>query len=211
MKALKRKTVFLFDFDGTLMQSNAIKREAFFTAISDHPEAIDTLRHILDGPNPGDRYAVFRELERRLPDIDATERTRAYGDISERAILEAEEVTGASALLETLHDRGAAAVINSATPEAPLREVVAQLRFARWVNSVHGGPAAKAENARQALSKLGQDPHDAVVIGDGENDHACARELNCAFIAIDSDGNDFDTPPAVRAPDLATVLRWLQS
>jgi phosphoglycolate phosphatase len=211
VKALKRKSVFLFDFDGTLMQSNAIKREAFFTAISDRPDAIETLRHILDGPSPGDRYAVFRELERRRPDIDATERTRAYGDISARAILEAKEVTGANALLKTLHDRGAAAVINSATPQAPLREVVAQLQFAPWISSVHGGPATKAENARQALSGLGKDPQDAVVIGDGENDCACARELDCAFIAIDSDGNDFVTPPTVRSPDLATVLRWLQS
>jgi phosphoglycolate phosphatase len=211
VKTLKGKSVFLFDFDGTLMQSNAIKREAFFSALSDHPNTIDTMRDILDGPNPGDRSAVFRELARRLPDIDPVERVRAYGEISKHAILAAPEVPGACALLQALHAHGAAAVINSATPQAPLREIVTRLRFAPWVHGVHGGPASKAKNARQALSELGRVAHDAVVIGDGESDRVCAHEIGCEFIAIDSDGNDFAAPPAVRAPDLTTVHHWLQS
>ena len=211
MKALKTKSVFLFDFDGTLMRSNAIKRDAFFTTMSDRPDSIDMLRKILDGPNPGDRNSVFRELARRLPDIDPEERVQTYGEISKHAILSAPEVPGAGALLEALHAQGAAAIINSATPQAPLREIVNRLRFTRWVHSVLGGPKSKAENAYQALSELGRKTHDAVVIGDGESDRVCARNLDCDFIAIDSDGNDFAEQPKVLAPDLTTVHHWLQS
>jgi len=209
--ALKRKSVFLFDFDGTLVQSNAIKREAFFEAVADCPDAADPLAEILDTPGAGDRFAIFQTLADRVPAIDAVARTDAYGAICERRILAAPEVEGAQKLLERLRARGAVAAINSATPQAPLQAVVAKMAISGYFAAVFGGPASKADNARRFLSGRDVPPANIVVIGDGDSDRVCADELGCDFIAIESNGNDFRQAPAHRAANLTVLFDWLDA
>ena len=55
-----------FDFDGTLVDSNAIKRDCFFETFTDLDPGGETVAHVLDVVQPGDHYDIVREIATRL-------------------------------------------------------------------------------------------------------------------------------------------------
>ena len=51
-----------FDFDGTLVDSNAIKREAFFEVTSGFFGDQEYLTHLLDSNTELTRYQIFKKF-----------------------------------------------------------------------------------------------------------------------------------------------------
>jgi len=69
----------VFDFDGTLVDSNAIKRQMFFETTSSLGNISDIVEQILKKES-GDRNVVFREIvsvlkkQNRLPSLHSEEK-----------------------------------------------------------------------------------------------------------------------------------------
>ena len=59
----------IFDFDGTLVQSNEIKKETFYEVTQNFSELSSILDKILSNPDSGDRYKIFDTLI-KSSDID---------------------------------------------------------------------------------------------------------------------------------------------
>src|SRR2546428_13196342 len=57
----------VFDFDGVLVDSNAVKREAYFEALRPVGAPPSLVEKILSDNRHGDRYVVIREVIRKLP------------------------------------------------------------------------------------------------------------------------------------------------
>lgn len=81
--------VIAFDFDGTIVDSNSIKRSAFYEVVADIPGAALALDRILISPESGDRHDVFHALDALLrpTNIDPETLARAYGAKCEAGIL----------------------------------------------------------------------------------------------------------------------------
>ena len=77
----------VFDFDGTLVMSNDIKREGFFAVTAEIAGGRAAMEALLADP-PGDRYAIFAAFAARFG-LDAGELAEAYGAWCEAAILAA--------------------------------------------------------------------------------------------------------------------------
>jgi len=172
----------VFDFDGTLVHSNEIKRDGFFAVavgFSGGPAAMEAL---LANP-PGDRFAIFAAFAARFG-ADAGELAEEYGAWCETRILACPERAGATELLAHLRARGIAIWINSATPEAPLRAVVARRYPPGIFDGVRGGHGRKVANLRAILSATGYAPDEILMIGDGTDDRAAALEVGCAFAGV---------------------------
>lgn len=200
--------LFVFDFDGTLVQSNAIKRQAFYNVSEAIPGAAQVLTELFETSGHLDRYGIFQELEARIPDVDGKALSQEYTERCKAEIQKAPEVPGATALLLDLAERGRQVVINSATPEGPLRELVPQLAFGKLISTVYGAPRSKRDNLAIAMDMAGCDSESTIVIGDGESDRSLAATAGCVFIAVESDNNDFSITPSVVISRLDIVCGW---
>lgn len=200
---------FVFDFDGTLVRSNAIKREGFFEAAKGLTGARRELQAILSGPDPGDRRHVFKQLVEHLGQGDPAALIAKFSRYCQNKIARCPEVPGAKALLESLRGDARATFVNSGTPEDDLLATVTARGYAPYLDGVFGLPANKVENIYRALEASAATAETCVVIGDGEPDRAAALEVGCAFIGIRSDGNDFAVRPACLLDDLLPMVRSL--
>ncbi len=171
----------VFDFDGTLVMSNGIKRQGFY-AVTD-PAHAETMTALLADP-PGDRYAIFAAFGARFG-LDAGELADAYGQWCEDTILAAPERSGASEILARLKRDGLKIWINSATPEAPLRALVKRRYPSGSFDGVLGGHARKVPNLHAVLAAEGLSPTEILMVGDGFDDRDAAREIGCAFAGLD--------------------------
>ena len=119
---------FIFDFDGTLVESNHVKRSAFFAVADGIAGAAPILERILAQPDCGDRYDIFKKLVVDLGDngLDAGRLVDDYGAFCEREILDLLKTPRIMPLLDGLKAKGYALFIASATPEVDLVPLVAK-------------------------------------------------------------------------------------
>jgi phosphoglycolate phosphatase-like HAD superfamily hydrolase len=214
-----------FDFDGTLVDSNAIKRNSFFDVFSDVDPNGETVAYVLDVACPGDRYDIAREVAVQLrdrgaipaePDIEtfARRRAAAYTQRCEEAVAKCPEIPGAMDTLEWLAARGLPLYVNSATPQEPLRRVLELRSMARHFRLSLGGPASKGENLATICADAGVSPQELLFVGDGEDDRDAAGTFGCAFAAVVRPGpNRFADAPAICIADfhaLPAVVERLQ-
>ncbi len=209
MSLLSNTKLFAFDFDGTLVQSNAIKSSAFFDVTNHLPDARTHLENIFK-TRPGlDRYGVFNALAEFIDDIEPVALAEAYGKKCREQILICPEVPGTSYLLKKLMDTNRVVIINSATPEKPLREVVDQLSIGNFIKATFGEPSSKAENLEKAMSLFDVTPDQTAMVGDRESDRVGAQEVGCKFIGIQSDLTDYIAKPQYAVKQLDEIAAWL--
>ena len=206
---LSAAKLFVFDFDGTLVQSNAIKSSAFFDVAAHIPGARGHLENLLQTRAELDRYGIFDALAKLISGIDSTALAEAYGVHCYERILTCPEVPSTTVLLTKLMETGRTAIINSATPEVPLRDVVPQLSFGVLIHAIYGEPAGKAENLKKAMALCNVGPEQTVMVGDRESDRLGAVETGCKFIGVQSDLTDYQVPPEVIVNQLDEIVAWL--
>jgi phosphoglycolate phosphatase len=212
-----------FDFDGTLVDSNEIKRRSFFDVVAQHDPDGAIAAEVLDEIRPGDRYAVTQEMARlliergRLPaDADqgawASAWAEDYGRRCEAAVSRCPEIPGAGAALAWLDGRCIPRYINSATPEASLRRTVERRSMSPGFQLVLGGPASKLANLEHIHEHAGCAKNELLMVGDGDDDRSAAADFGCPFVAVVRPGpSRFEREPAIRIGDLGELPGVVES
>jgi phosphoglycolate phosphatase len=180
----------LFDFDGTLVDSNELKRACMRATVAKLPGGLAALEEA--GRLGGNRYTLFAEVARLLdPAGEPSAIARrgralaaAYTGCCARAIAAAPERRGARSALAALKARGIRIWLNSATPHSDLLAIVRGRGLLPWLDGVLGGPASKAANLRAVLAAERVAPGQALMVGDGSDDLEAARALGTFFVAI---------------------------
>lgn len=201
--------LFVFDFDGTLVQSNAIKRNAFYDVARQYAGSGALLDELLNTKPPLDRYGICRALAERFDGADAAALADAYTSLCEEQIAVAPEVPGALKLLAALQDAGRFCAINSATPEEALGALVARLPIAPFVHAVLGAPTSKVDNIRRAMGLAGANAQQTVMVGDGPADRHAAAEAGCAFVGVGIDNAHFSPPLPMAVSRLDELIKCL--
>lgn len=194
----------VFDFDGTLVPSNAIKRSAYSEAVADFPNAGARAREIIDA-NPGyDRFTVFTQLAAEFPDVGQAEALAArYGAICEEKILPLLQNGPTRDVIAALNALDVTCHIATATPGPAILRLLDRARMAHVFASIHGSPKTKTAALAEIATAGDYRKHEVAMIGDGPNDRAAATGYGCPFVHIDG-----DTPQLFAAPtDAIAFLR----
>jgi phosphoglycolate phosphatase-like HAD superfamily hydrolase len=176
----------VFDFDGTLVDSNALKRDAYDRVVACDPDGVALMAQAL-AAGPGDRNAVFERyaaLRVGQGDRDAAALASAYTAIADAAVAAAPSMPGAEALLQDLRAEGIDAHVSSATPLASLAWIVARRCWDGFFRSLHGRPVGKVETLAELIAAHGTAPNEIAVVGDGDDDRASADAFGCAFYPV---------------------------
>lgn len=175
----------VFDFDGTLVQSNAIKHETFYDVASGLPGAAAALDAIFAGEH-GDRTDIFARLAARLGHgaTLAAELTAQYTQLCDDRIAAAPEIPGATLALDALATRGIGLWIASATPRGPLAMAVRRRGLWSRFVGVYGLPTTKVEALRHVMADAGLTPDRIVMVGDAEADRSAAVSVGARFVAV---------------------------
>lgn len=201
--------VIILDFDGVILESNAVKTQAFadvFARFPEHAEAMMAYHHANVSVS---RFAKFDHLIRErlgrpedtaLRDELATEFSRR----TQERIAAVPFVAGAPEFLRTFSAR-VSLYLASVTPAEDLGQTLERRDLRRFFRGVYGCPPwTKPGAVRDALAREHCAPADAVLVGDSNGDRRAAEETGIEFIARDS-GLPFDPPAPTTFADMHAV------
>lgn len=185
---LSRYQTLVFDSDGVILNSNAVKTEAFFRAALPWGEApaqalVDY--HVSRGGIS--RYVKFEYFLREIVHQPVTEDVmqqllQTFTDEAIRGLVQSELAPGLKALREaTPHARW---MVVTGGDQAELREVYRQKNISGWFDAgLFGSPDSKDEIlARELASGNLQMP--AIFFGDSRYDHQASTRAGLDFVFV---------------------------
>lgn len=177
----------IFDFDGTLVDSNEIKRRGFDYAFADYPERMDEIRSYCYGFNHTNRYEKFHYVTEKILRLNFTPAmeqrfAQRYAEFTTASVADAREVPGAEAFLRSLGPRRPALL--SSTPTEILLEILRRRGWEALFSIVQGAPVNKRTWLQQYRKSLGCRPNELVFLGDTDEDAQSAQEAGVVFIRV---------------------------
>lgn len=184
-----------FDFDGTLVDSNNIKRETFFDITQPWDASGEVVTEVFERWPAADRYEKTHKIaeglinRRLLPKGANVESWGArlandYTISCEKAITKCAERPGASYALKELSEMGLLLFANSGTPTEPLRRLLELRRWDHLFQAAYGAEGLKADNLKRIALESGATQLEIVHVGDQPDDRLGAEEFGCHFVAM---------------------------
>lgn len=176
-----------FDFDGVLVESVAVKTNAFAQLFSEEdPEAVQKiidfhLRHC--GTSRFEKIrAIYREiLHRPLAEEKLQSLCEQFSSYVVDRVIGAPWVEGAVEFLAG-HAGWYECFVISGTPQEELREIISRRGIATFFREVLGAPSSKETLLGDTLRRHSLAPSEAVFVGDAETDWLAAREAGIQFV-----------------------------
>lgn len=192
--ALDSAKAVVFDFDGTLVDSNEIKWSGFEHVFSEYGGRIAEIRAYCRGSNHTIRGDKFRFVCEQILHVEYTvERERSlherYAAYTTEGVARAPEIPGAAQFVRRMNDRPTALL--SSTPHAILLEILGRRDWLSMFKVVQGAPVVKRDWLERYRAAIGCAAHDILFFGDTAEDAASAREFGCEFVRVGVDIKDF--------------------
>jgi len=205
--------VVILDFDGVVLESNAVKTEAFrevFARFPEHAEAMMAFHHAHVSLSRFGKFDRLLELMGRTG--DASLRADLATDFSRRTldrIMAAPFVPGAEAFLHDITPR-LPVYLASVTPADDLTFILQRRNLSRWFKDVYPCPPwTKPDAILDVLGRESATPAQALLIGDSAGDQHAASVTGVHFLGRNS-GLSFDSPAPVTFPDLSEIANFIK-
>lgn len=204
----------VFDYDGTLADSNAIKRDAyariFLDAVGDEVEqaAVHAVVESVVAARPkDDRCGVIGGVLDAFaaagfgPQHDSAARAAAvtdyamrYNRICEDGAATCPEMPGAKVMLARLaKDRSLH--VNTGTPVESITRVLRRRGWDRFFTSVYGAEDGKAKALHHIMAERDLTPNEIVMVGDDEADLEGACAVGCRMIGYANSTSQLRSAP----------------
>jgi phosphoglycolate phosphatase-like HAD superfamily hydrolase len=186
-EAVHAARILVFDFDGTLVDSNEVKWRGFEEVFADHPAHRDRISAYCRGSNHTIRGEKFRHVCENIlgiaytPEIERVLHER-YAAITTRAVAEAPEIPGALEFLRRMKGRPMALL--SSTPTAILIDILGRRGWTSFFERVQGAPIDKRAWLTDLERELGCGAASIVFFGDTDEDAVAAAGAPCVFVRV---------------------------
>lgn len=180
----------VFDLDGTLIDSNRMKYDAYFTLFPSNDHHAQVIHAVLSEIFEQSRFVILKEILLRLDNRERGPLKQKVDKLAERyneIVLEGAktcpEKPGAEKALKRLAPVYGL-YVSSTTPDAALKEI---FRFRKWdgyFSAVFGYPHEKSETLRHIITSQKLMRDQVLVIGDGESDKKSAQENGTRFLQV---------------------------
>ncbi|MBW1645652.1 MAG: HAD family hydrolase [Deltaproteobacteria bacterium] len=181
----------VLDFDGTLVDSNRLKYEAYFAVFPADEATRRVIEAVLAEIFEASRYEILEEIIRRTTGQEGealkarvAEVAAAYNDLVLAGAETCPEIPGAREALELLAAIGIPVYLSSTTPEEFLRPIVAARGWTGFFREIYGYPRRKEETLAAIIERENLGPGDVLVVGDGESDRRSAAACGTRFLPV---------------------------
>ena len=181
---------YIFDFDGTLVLSNEIKKEGFFECIKGFKNGKEILENIMKADKNIDRFKIFKIFtEKFCNNPDKNNKVyenllKDYEIYTVNEIIKLSPIIGSIELLNTLKNLEKNLYINSATPYDPLLKTLDGRKITHYFDAIFGVENNKKENIRKIKNHSSSDKKSMIMIGDGKDDMNAAEEFDIDFYPV---------------------------
>lgn len=177
----------ILDFDGVLVESEAVKAGIFAELFARYPDHTDAMMAYHRAHLSMPRRGKFEQLADRVGAGPVLVETLLddFSHIAVERISTCAEVRGAADFLEEFAAQ-LPLFVASVTPEPDLREI---LRRRGWIGRFAGvfgePPTRKADAVRTVQARLNVSPAQLLLVGDTPADYRVAQETRVCFVARD--------------------------
>jgi len=189
--------VIVFDFDGTLIDSNELKYDAFFKLFPSGDYQKKIVTEVLSEFFEESRYVILREIIKKVNsgiinegelDNRVNELATEYNDLVVAGAKHCKEKPGAKEVLESLTKRYNL-YLNSTTPETSLKDIVKYRNWEGFFCDIYGFPNDKTSVLFDIIKRESINPDELLVVGDGKSDRDSANNVKCDFFQISNNGS----------------------
>lgn len=201
----------MFDFDGVLAETNAIRIEGFVALFNGYPhDQVEDLIRFARSNGGLSRYEKIRYFFNKIrceaiSDEKVLSLAGQYSGLVKQKVIAAEPVKGAMEFLYDYHGLYDFAVVSGSDQEE-LKDVCRARQIDHFFREILGSPLHKDENIALLLRKTGWDRDRCIMVGDSRNDLAAAKLNGIEFIARDASITDWSTECNLTVIDDLTVL-----
>ena len=183
----------VFDFDGTLVDSNQLKIDAFYTLFEGIEDSRRVVAQVLAEHREKPRGVIIRYILEQLEESGNIEDrvevlSKQYGQLVYDGVKRCPPMVGAEGLIKSLYAH-CALYVSSGTPHEPLSNLIDDRGWACYFQGIYGYPTRKPDaiESIMTLESVGSDQ--VLVVGDGESDQSAAMETGTHFFAVGRGGS----------------------
>lgn len=184
--------VILWDFDGVILNSNAVREMGFERVLADYPsEKVERLLEYHRANGGLSRYAKFRYffekvLNQAISEEGIQELATSFSVIMKELLTNPELL-----IMDTLNfiqqnTKGYDMYIISGSDQSELRFLCGELKISQYFKSINGSPASKNTLVEQVIATNQYAKSDCVLIGDSINDADAAHVNGIDFFGYNN-------------------------
>ncbi|MBI4125597.1 MAG: HAD hydrolase-like protein [Deltaproteobacteria bacterium] len=188
---VQRAKALIFDFDGTLVDSNPIKLYAFEKCFSDFVEKQSEIMDYCLAHHHVSRFDKFRHVFETIlhrPYTPEWERKmlRRYAEETTEQVIGAPEIPGAVSFVKRWKKKKEV-VLLSTTPDEILKHILARREMEHLFSVIRGAPVHKASWMDGFMRGRGLEKREVVFFGDSDEDAESAKTAGVIFVKVEGD------------------------
>ena len=185
---LENYKIIFWDFDGVLMNSNAVRDIGFEKVLANYPKhQVDELMVFHQANGGLSRYVKFRYfyeevLKQEVTDAQIQDMANSFSIIMKSLLVNPDLLIQDSLeFVKQQFDKKIPMHIVSGSDQTELRYLCKELNIDHYFLSIHGSPTAKKILVKNVIEENNYSKENIVLIGDSINDFEAAKENDITF------------------------------